>query len=232
MSYYIYKHLDLEGKVVYVGQTKDMDSRQGKHSHSEYVDKILFIEVETREIMDLYEKFYISKYNPKYNIKSKSCNYTKYLIDLEHEFIEYKKQYKEPKSYDYLYPEVFPIIRTILKSSELSKPSLTLEDDDKLHITVRTLSKNIKGYISRNDDGSLKITRLRLLYRILRIINYGSLHQFKVDLDYKPHYNHIKEIKYDFGFGIPIKLYHYKDNIFYVGKLRIVATDKEKEQLL
>ena len=83
MSYYIYKHLDLEGKVVYVGQTKDMDSRQGKHSHSEYVDKILFIEVETREIMDLYEKFYISKYNPKYNIKSKSCNYTKYLIDLE-----------------------------------------------------------------------------------------------------------------------------------------------------
>lgn len=231
MGYYIYKHLNSDMEVIYIGQTKNMNMRQGTHTHFECIHKILFIEVETKEIMDLYEKFYISKYKPMFNKKDKDCNYTKYLVDLEYDFKEYKKQHKDKIINDMLYPETFSIIKIILKSSELEIPKLSTELREKLHITIRTMSKNIKRYISRNDNSSVEIFRLKMLYRMLRIINYGGIRDFKVDLESPPRLKGIKEINYNFNFGIPIKMYYYKENIFYVGKFRIVATKDEMEEI-
>lgn len=73
MSYYIYKHLNADGKCIYVGLTIDMKSRQQSHistsSHKMHIDKIMYTEVEDKTTMVIYEKYLINKIKPKFNKK-------------------------------------------------------------------------------------------------------------------------------------------------------------------
>ena len=102
MGYYIYKHLNKENEVIYVGQTKDMDDRQGSHKNSsdwaKEIKRIEFTEVSDSMIMDIYEKYYISKLTPKYNKKDIDCKYSDFFVSMkELEFKEYIKQKKGKK---------------------------------------------------------------------------------------------------------------------------------------
>ena len=58
MSYYIYKHINKDNQVVYVGQTINMDSRQSAHKNSSEwkndIHKIEYAEVTDNLLMDIY----------------------------------------------------------------------------------------------------------------------------------------------------------------------------------
>lgn len=81
-KYYIYKFLDNNDNVIYVGQTIDMEKRMYQHKSYNYknydlysnIYKVRYAEVESDYHMNIYEIHYICKYNPKYNIQFKSEN--------------------------------------------------------------------------------------------------------------------------------------------------------------
>jgi hypothetical protein len=238
MSYYIYKHLDLKGEVIYVGQTKDMKNRQGTHRHKEYMDKIMYVEVKTREIMDLYEKFYISKYNPKFNIASIDCNYTEYLIDLEHKFIEYNREshFKQNVRKREIHNDSIPYIKRVLCGEFKNfKCDLSKEDYDNLKLTARTLAHNIKKYIVKNyttNGVSLKIFKLILIYKLLRIIgtniSENKIKNFIKYLEDCPvQARHLKETNYIYKTFKDFKIYHWKENIYYIGRTMVILNDSE-----
>jgi hypothetical protein len=89
MSNYIYKLLNKQGVVLYVGKTKDIKNRFVRH-YSEYghLDKLCYLntnriqyaELPSETLMDLYEIIYINIYQPRYNITSKY----KDVIDTEY----------------------------------------------------------------------------------------------------------------------------------------------------
>lgn len=92
--YYVYKHLDKDNNVIYVGQTTNIHGRQTTHkSKSKWrkeISKIEYSEVTDKLIMNIYEKFYISKFNPKYNKKDLDCKYSEYFYAMkELDFKEY-----------------------------------------------------------------------------------------------------------------------------------------------
>ena len=96
MSYYIYKHLNKDNQVVYVGQTINMDSRQCTHRNSsewkDTIHKVEYAEVTDSLLMDIYEKYYISKYNPINNKEYIDCQYSRFFTSLEElNFREYKQ---------------------------------------------------------------------------------------------------------------------------------------------
>ena len=74
-GFYVYKHLNLEGEVIYVGRTINMDDRQWTHSwkakHKNEIESIEYATLNTKTAMMMYEFYYISKYNPKNNIQNK-----------------------------------------------------------------------------------------------------------------------------------------------------------------
>ena len=86
MSFYIYKHI-LNDEVVYVGKTINMKSRQKQHSKNKawFSEKIQieYAEVSDSMLMEIYEKYYISKYSPIYNIKDVNCKYSKFFKSLD-----------------------------------------------------------------------------------------------------------------------------------------------------
>lgn len=120
MAYYIYKHYNSDNEVIYVGQTKDMNNRQYTHRNSSHwrseIHKIEYSKVYDKYMMDIMEKYYISKYKPKYNLSFNDCSYYEYFnVKKELEF----KEYKESKSI-----RKEPHLKTLL----LSCSSLKKED--------------------------------------------------------------------------------------------------------
>lgn len=71
---YIYKFLNNNNEVLYVGKSKDIISRIANHKtllNSQYdeVETIEFASVKNKIEMDIYELYYINKYSPKFNKK-------------------------------------------------------------------------------------------------------------------------------------------------------------------
>lgn len=96
MGYYIYKHLNLDNEVIYVGLTINIHSRQSEHksssSWSDEIHKIEYAEVGDNLLMEIYEKYYISKHLPKYNKKDVDCKYSRFFKNMDElEFKEYVK---------------------------------------------------------------------------------------------------------------------------------------------
>lgn len=81
-KYYIYKLLNINDEVIYVGQTTNMNKRMYDHKINNYknwdlysnIYKIRYAEVESDYHMNIYEIHYICKYDPKYNIQFKTNN--------------------------------------------------------------------------------------------------------------------------------------------------------------
>ena len=97
MSYYIYKHYNSDNQIVYVGQTKNLEKRQGEHflnsKWKNEIHRIEYVEVTDKMLMDLYEKYYIDKDSPKYNKKDVDCQYTRFFNNLEElNFKEFSKE--------------------------------------------------------------------------------------------------------------------------------------------
>lgn len=87
---YIYRYLNTNGKIIYVGKTQNINNRQSQHfgstghlPHECYaeVEKIEYIKSPTKIDMDIKELYYINKWKPKYNIINKQKEELSLLID-------------------------------------------------------------------------------------------------------------------------------------------------------
>jgi predicted GIY-YIG superfamily endonuclease len=82
-GYYIYKALDINLEVIYVGLTTNVNQRMKQHKMSsewyDEADYIFIAECDNKTSMLLYEQYYINKYNPKYNKKDKRYDEVKIL---------------------------------------------------------------------------------------------------------------------------------------------------------
>lgn len=68
--YYVYKYIDVNNNLLYVGQTIDLDRRFNEHKGREWdlkKEKILFAKCNSISDMNIYEMYYINKLKPKYN---------------------------------------------------------------------------------------------------------------------------------------------------------------------
>lgn len=85
--FYIYRFLDKENMILYVGKTTNINNRIYAHIQNHLtwktpekfdlynnVHKVEFCEVESEYHMNIYEIHYICKYNPLHNIEFKSNN--------------------------------------------------------------------------------------------------------------------------------------------------------------
>lgn len=78
----IYRFINQEGKIIYIGKAKDLKNRLRTHSHLPEVCyketlKIEFCLFNTEDEMDFAERYFIPKFNPKYNtvLKDKSITF-------------------------------------------------------------------------------------------------------------------------------------------------------------
>jgi len=104
MGYYIYKHLNKKSEVIYIGLTIDINSRQSSHKSNSHwnkeIYKIEYAEVTDNMLMEIYEKYYIDKYLPKYNIKDMDCQYSRFfknMEELDFKIYDKSKLYKKHK---------------------------------------------------------------------------------------------------------------------------------------
>lgn len=76
MSYYVYRFVDANHKIIYVGRTNDLSTRMsthfGKNGHLpkacyQQVHRIDYLQVETKNDMKIKELYYISRYRPLFN---------------------------------------------------------------------------------------------------------------------------------------------------------------------
>ncbi|WP_442637790.1 nucleotide excision repair endonuclease [Rossellomorea marisflavi] len=76
MSYYVYRFVDKNHRIIYVGRTNDLFTRMsthfGKNGHLpkacyEQVHRIDYLQVETKNDMKIKELYYISRYRPLFN---------------------------------------------------------------------------------------------------------------------------------------------------------------------
>ena len=73
MNNCVYRFLNEMNEVIYVGKAKNLKNRLGSHTHLppecyEERQKIEYVVFETEADMDFAERYYISKYKPKFNV--------------------------------------------------------------------------------------------------------------------------------------------------------------------
>lgn len=69
MSYYVYKFLNIDDDVVYIGKTENLNSRMKSHNHLptnvyKEIVKIEYLDFKTKDDTELAEKYYIIKMKP------------------------------------------------------------------------------------------------------------------------------------------------------------------------
>src|SRR5690625_15676 len=97
--FYVYMFYDYNGKVVYVGRTNNIEKRikqhfrgQGNLSKHQYeqVFKVVYAELPSMNDSIIYETYYISMFNPKFNTSLNDGVGTSVIIVNEPKFVEYK----------------------------------------------------------------------------------------------------------------------------------------------
>ena len=73
----VYRFLNKDGEVIYIGKATNLKNRISNHSHLEEscykeVEKLEYIELQNTDEMSIYERYLINKHNPKYNIEFKN----------------------------------------------------------------------------------------------------------------------------------------------------------------
>ena len=66
----VYRYLNLNGEIIYVGKTGNLKKRFNQHkSEDMYKEcyKVEYIELGNPADIEIYETYYINKYKPKYN---------------------------------------------------------------------------------------------------------------------------------------------------------------------
>lgn len=181
---YVYKFLDYEDNILYIGKTNNFKNRMKQHFNIngmghlpkecyENVAKIYYIKVDGKTNVDIYETFLINKYRPKYNI-DKQFRELVYLHN--NEFIKVEEIdwievyfYFSKNGFEYSLKEKssFPFLDNSLMDYE---KSIVLLDYNYYQIKNRTglYKYYFKDIIKENNDFLLYLEMLQqeiLLYR-------------------------------------------------------------------
>lgn len=100
MGNYIYEFINKGNEIIYIGKTTNLNRRIRNHILDKCwfneVNKILYAECTSRTDMDIYEVYYINKWNPCHNTQSLyNCMFSQKLNELT--FIELKINLKKNK---------------------------------------------------------------------------------------------------------------------------------------
>lgn len=134
----MYRFLNQEGDVIYIGKAKDLKNRLHSHRHLPkacYEERVTieYVEFETEDDMDLAERYYVPKYKPKYNYIYAERDLRVSLRELD------KRQWGLYESTDFL-----------RKYNETIE-SLT-EKIERLKVKVEILNEE-EGWFLKNEDG-------------------------------------------------------------------------------
>lgn len=74
---YVYKFLDKNNEIIYIGRSKNLDKRILSHTHLpencyKATSSIEYIELKSNDESAIYERYLINKYMPMYNIQHKN----------------------------------------------------------------------------------------------------------------------------------------------------------------
>ncbi|WP_214780674.1 GIY-YIG nuclease family protein [Exiguobacterium sp. s22] len=101
--FYVYRFLNSEFEVIYVGRTTSLDSRINSHfsksghlpqSCYEETTRVDYIELPSRADMNIVELYFISKYRPAYNTKDNCSDTSVELNELKYAWVKYEKKNK------------------------------------------------------------------------------------------------------------------------------------------
>ena len=215
----VYRFLNKDNEVIYIGKASELNSRLNSHNHlpkqcyKETVN-IEFIQFETEYEMDLAERYYIPKFNPKYNtvFKDKSIN----ISILEFDNKEWKQFIKEEKKKE---------IRSLKRN--INNENNRLKDEIKLYIIQKEYEHNIN--IDFNiDDIDVNFETFREIYNHIDNI-------IKQKIEEKNYYNYNSRKVMCRGTGeIFNNLREYKEcmsTYHSLEKLRKVANEESNELL-
>lgn len=97
MNYYLYRFINFDGEIIYIGKTKNLKTRAEQHFPSrsikqinyDEVCKVEYAEVKTKADQHILEIYYINKTKPKYNISNKEKADITFSINYNLEWKEY-----------------------------------------------------------------------------------------------------------------------------------------------
>lgn len=96
----VYRFLDINNEIIYIGKAKNLDTRLKTHTHLlaecyDNIHKIEYITFNNEAEMSTAEIYYINKYKPKYNSASKWQGSLSYNIDIldDMKWNDYKGRY-------------------------------------------------------------------------------------------------------------------------------------------
>lgn len=158
-TYYIYRYLNKEKEVIYVGLTsRPVEKRIKEHEIESLQNEtfcIEYAEVATKADMQQYEIFYINKYQPRFNIRSLDEEGTTLALP-ELTFKPFKK--KNEKTEIYIHPnhdkrEYSLKFNHGLIEVNVLNPYARMDADKKIEV-------NIKGELILNKEESKKMLEM------------------------------------------------------------------------
>jgi len=191
--YYIYKHLNKDNEVIYVGLTTNMKTRQSNHlSTSDWkneIDRIEYCDAKNEKTMKNLEIYFINKLMPKYNKKDKTGDDVSWMDGAVKEFKFYQywiKLYFDNKvnDYDKIKTDIDKIKkdRDVLKVENLKHIKKEIKRSiQKKRIKIEINTKPFT--IIKNEDVSLSVDGIDIILNLKYNTEYNNITTSEIYFD-------------------------------------------------
>jgi regulator of replication initiation timing/predicted GIY-YIG superfamily endonuclease len=167
-TYFVYRFLDIEDDIIYVGKTKNLQNRIKQHFSSSghlspdcysQVETIQYLEFVSKIDMDINELYYINKWKPRYNSKDK--HYEESTVKLD-ENTQWKPFIPKTEEYIKELEERVEKLNSTIKDITVENSSLADENERLQNRTERVINYIMpKTTANKNIDDMLTFTELR-----------------------------------------------------------------------
>ena len=252
-GYIVYRYLNLNGEVIYVGKTDNLKRRFNEHkSEDMYKEcyKVEYIELDNPADIEIYETYYINKYKPKYNSsKVYNCKPSFFIPEQEWKLYYLNRRNDTRHSTEIKrYEEIFKDINNLKFNGELPMPRIlftkTSPDGKFLFDEVIKTNDGFQYTIELNEEDCFKNTKQAVYSLFHNMIHmYCNIHNIKDTSNGETYHNKrfgavatkfggfIGKYKYGYrisGIDQEIKDEIYKHNINYDSKKKFKLNDKSK----
>ena len=166
ISYYVYRFLNFNNEIIYVGKTRNLYTRIKGHKHLPYsayreTCKVEYTTFETYDDMEFAEKYYIIRFNPEYCIAHGNKRLSLSFSTLEN------KEWK-------------PLNITTSWTKEMDIEIEKLKEKRKSN---KELIKELKKEFAQNPNAKKIIRYYDGLYRVLEYCESHSLERILSDIE-------------------------------------------------
>ena len=144
MNNCIYRFKNKENKIIYIGKAKELNKRLNTHTHLpkecyEELEVIEYISLNTMDDTDLAERYFISKYKPKYNeiFKNRNITFNIFFLDRQKWIVLEKSKFYNSSTFSGLREEIIMGKRAIA-----NRITIELEDDKHLNPVPKSIRIN------------------------------------------------------------------------------------------